>query len=128
MRFDSISQLNAADERWYSPTLQRWVTMDPTGFGGGDVNLYRFVGNEPTDETDPSGLQPPKDPSYKPHPPSRKQIEDWTNPNVIVTQITLENTLVIGKQFSGNCLNYVLGLPSGSQDTPIPGKNKAKKG
>lgn len=27
------------------------------GFAAGDQNLYRFVGNEPTDDTDPSGLQ-----------------------------------------------------------------------
>ena len=29
---------------------------DPLGFDAGDDNLYRFVGNDPTDETDPSGL------------------------------------------------------------------------
>jgi hypothetical protein len=27
----------------------------PLGFKGGDTNLYRFVGNDPTNETDPSG-------------------------------------------------------------------------
>lgn len=28
------------------------------GFQAGDVNLYRFVGNDPTNATDPSGLDP----------------------------------------------------------------------
>ena len=32
------------------------MSQDPSGFGGGDSNLYRYVGNSPTDATDPSGL------------------------------------------------------------------------
>ncbi len=54
--FDSIAGMNEADWRWYSPTLQRWVTMDPDRYPAGDVNLYRFVGNNPTYGTDPTGL------------------------------------------------------------------------
>jgi RHS repeat-associated protein len=56
MRYDSISGLNEADARWYSPTLGRWVTMDPIRYSAGDVDLYRFVGNDPTGATDPSGF------------------------------------------------------------------------
>jgi len=33
----------------------RWMTQDPIGFKGGDVNLYRYVANRPTVLTDPSG-------------------------------------------------------------------------
>jgi uncharacterized protein RhaS with RHS repeats len=40
----------------YSPNLGRWLTQDPIGYEGGDANLYRFVGNSPTNFTDPSGL------------------------------------------------------------------------
>jgi len=29
---------------------------DPLGFAGGDTNLYRYVHNDPTDRTDPTGL------------------------------------------------------------------------
>ena len=32
---------------------------DPIGFAGGDVNLSRYVGNGPTNWTDPSGLRAP---------------------------------------------------------------------
>jgi RHS repeat-associated protein len=42
--------------RWYDAATGRWVNEDPSGFGGGDQNLYRYVGNNPTDGTDPSGL------------------------------------------------------------------------
>jgi hypothetical protein len=35
----------------------RFVELGPVGFDAGDGNLYRFVGNEPTNATDPSGLE-----------------------------------------------------------------------
>lgn len=42
----------------YDPTIGRWISEDPIGFTAGDPNLYRYVGNSPTNFTDPSGLQP----------------------------------------------------------------------
>jgi uncharacterized protein RhaS with RHS repeats len=39
----------------YSPSLGRWMQMDPLGYAAGDSNLYRFVHNGPTNATDPSG-------------------------------------------------------------------------
>jgi RHS repeat-associated protein len=42
--------------RWYDPATGRWVSEDPSGFGGGDQNLYRYCGNGPTDAVDPTGL------------------------------------------------------------------------
>lgn len=41
----------------FSPTLGRFITTDPSGFNAEDVNLYRFVSNDPTNHTDPAGLQ-----------------------------------------------------------------------
>lgn len=41
----------------YDPTIGRWMQEDPIDFEGGDLNLYRYVGNGPTNATDPSGLQ-----------------------------------------------------------------------
>jgi RHS repeat-associated protein len=58
MRFDAVSGLSEADRRWYSPTQQRWISLDPERFRAGDVDLYRFVGNDPAAATDPTGLQP----------------------------------------------------------------------
>ncbi len=43
--------------RWYDPKVGRWISEDPIGFAAGDSNLYRYVGNSPTNATDPNGLQ-----------------------------------------------------------------------
>jgi RHS repeat-associated protein len=41
--------------RYYSPTLQRFISEDPIGFAGGDLNLYAYVSNSPCNATDPTG-------------------------------------------------------------------------
>lgn len=42
--------------RYYSPQQQRFISQDPIEFGGGDANLYAYVGNDPVSYVDPSGL------------------------------------------------------------------------
>jgi len=39
----------------FSPALGRFTTSDPIGFSGGDINLYRYVGNKSVSLIDPSG-------------------------------------------------------------------------
>ena len=41
--------------RFYSPGLQRFISQDPIGFAGGDINEYSYVFNSPLNFTDPSG-------------------------------------------------------------------------
>ncbi|HEU0217900.1 MAG TPA: RHS repeat-associated core domain-containing protein [Stellaceae bacterium] len=41
--------------RVYSPTWGRFLQPDPLGYAGGS-NLYAYVGNDPLNRTDPSGL------------------------------------------------------------------------
>ena len=40
--------------RWFDPSVGTWLSEDPAA---ADENLYRYAGNGPTDETDPSGLR-----------------------------------------------------------------------
>jgi hypothetical protein len=40
----------------YDPGIGRWLSEDPIGFEACDANLYRYVGNDPTNRTDPSGM------------------------------------------------------------------------
>jgi uncharacterized protein RhaS with RHS repeats len=39
----------------YNPLLGRWMEEDPLGFEAGDINLYRYVSNDPTSMVDPMG-------------------------------------------------------------------------
>ena len=41
--------------RWYDPHLGRWITKDPIGQAGG-ANVYAYVGGDPINAVDPSGL------------------------------------------------------------------------
>ncbi len=41
------------------PLSARVISQDPLGFDGGDTNLYRYVRNNPTNQTDPEGLAAP---------------------------------------------------------------------
>ena len=41
--------------RYYHPAFQRFISKDPLEFGGGDINLYVYVGNNPATFVDPLG-------------------------------------------------------------------------
>jgi len=41
--------------RYYSPDLGRFISRDPIDIAD-DVNLYAYVGNNPVNFSDPSGL------------------------------------------------------------------------
>jgi len=50
--------LYAYRARFFSPVLHRFISEDPIGFEGGDINLYAYVLNAPTMLRDPSGQVP----------------------------------------------------------------------
>ncbi len=63
--------------RFYDPQLGRFISEDPIGFRGGDVNLYVYVKNQPLGSIDPAGTEIltarqyeiPMLPPLPPHPP-----------------------------------------------------------
>ena len=57
MEHDTVTGLNLAVYREENPATGRWTGQDPLGFGAGDANLYRYVGNGPMNNIDTSGTQ-----------------------------------------------------------------------
>jgi RHS repeat-associated protein len=56
-RWDATSGLYGFRMREYSPTLGRWVSMDPIGYRGGR-NLYKAYSSAPVVLVDPQGTDP----------------------------------------------------------------------
>ena len=54
--YDPETRLVRFGARDYDPAVGRWTARDPIGFGGGDVNLYAYVGGDPVNRTDANGL------------------------------------------------------------------------
>jgi RHS repeat-associated protein len=54
--FDNFSGLQYSRTRWYDGNLGRFISEDPIGFRGGDVNLYGYVWNNSQSLVDPTGL------------------------------------------------------------------------
>jgi hypothetical protein len=42
--------------RYYHPVLQRFISEDPIEFEGGEINLFSYVANSPTNFSDALGL------------------------------------------------------------------------
>lgn len=53
--FDSDTGLYYYRARWYDPQVGRFISEDPIGLAGG-INQFAYVGNNPQNAKDPSGL------------------------------------------------------------------------
>jgi RHS repeat-associated protein len=53
---DKEAGLYNYNARWYDPAMGRFISEDPSGFDADDPNLYRYVGNDPINHADPTGL------------------------------------------------------------------------
>ncbi len=54
-RYDAETQNYYVRNRYYLPTLGRWLTRDPIGYQGG-INLYEYVQSSPVGNVDAEGL------------------------------------------------------------------------
>jgi RHS repeat-associated protein len=54
--YDPDTELVRFGMRDYDPSVGRWTSQDPILFDGGQENLFAYVGNDPVNHTDPSGL------------------------------------------------------------------------
>ena len=95
--YDSLTGLTYYRERWYDSSIGRFISEDPIGLRGGDVNLFGYVWNSPNRFRDPTGLFPFKLPAgpgpngsnlpqgWQPMPehydPTNPGLERWVSPN-----------------------------------------------
>jgi RHS repeat-associated protein len=56
--YENEAKLYNMRSRWYRPDIGRFLSPDPIGFASGDLNLYRYVFNDPLTYTDPYGENP----------------------------------------------------------------------
>jgi RHS repeat-associated protein len=56
--FDNETGLHYNYHRYYDPKIGRYLTPDPIGFLGGDLNLFVYAGLNPINWMDPDGLAP----------------------------------------------------------------------
>jgi RHS repeat-associated protein len=54
--FDNFTGLQYSRARFYDANLGRFISEDPIGFRGGDINIYGYVKNRPLRRKDPKGL------------------------------------------------------------------------
>lgn len=64
--FDQETGLYFYRARYFDQNLGRFISGDPVGFRGQDINLYRYVKNQPSGFVDPSGYVS-IDPNFNPN-------------------------------------------------------------
>ncbi|MFO0696846.1 MAG: RHS repeat-associated core domain-containing protein [Polyangiales bacterium] len=55
--YDRDTGLTRFGARDYDAEIGRWTAKDPIGFEGGDSNVYAYVGGDPVNDIDPTGLK-----------------------------------------------------------------------
>ena len=81
-QFDLELDLYYCRNRYYDPTLGRWLNQDPAK--ADKLNAYRYCGNNPVTKNDPSGLASPYDVPLPPDYPVPKPVHVDQRDNSIV--------------------------------------------
>ncbi|HEX8432620.1 MAG TPA: RHS repeat-associated core domain-containing protein, partial [Longimicrobium sp.] len=115
--YDEDTGLYNYRARWYDPHLGRFMSEDPIGLAGG-INPHAYVGNDPVNYSDPSGLGP--------CPEGTPVTVDHDNETC--REFTLDPVTVVGRPRGGIVLwggayTYYVGLvDAGASDAFLAGE------
>jgi len=77
--WDATAGLDYYHARWYDASTGQFISQDPTTFAAGDPNLYRYVGNSPTNAMDPTGTDSTDSAATRCHPTPRGHLGNLDN-------------------------------------------------
>jgi hypothetical protein len=101
----------------------RWLPQDPLGFEAGDYNLYRYVGNNATNATDPSGEVAPPPRHEIPAQVYAGLLLAWRHSSVPQDQVILATaSQATGLMACGNALLGLAGVPLLAR--PLPARRE----
>ena len=136
---DTETGLMLYRNRFYHPTLGRFVTRDPIGYNSNGINLYQYCANDSINSIDLLGLidgrsrilesflrrlrrgrrryppisPTPLPPKYEPPPPPKYDPNFWNDPLI---------------QDSNNCYSYACDSPTQPDGSPRPPRTKPQPG
>jgi RHS repeat-associated protein len=96
-----IAQIGLYDyrNRAYSPGLGRFLQTDPIRFDAGDINIYRYCGNDPGNGRDPMGLCPV--------PWSKDQLDQLENTLNSIGQAVSNSVSSLGNAVANTSLDVI---------------------
>ena len=93
--YDVETGLSYNYHRDYDPATGRYVESDPIGLYGGSYSTYAYVGDDPANSYDPSGLASPGRTAPSPLPPGPLDFpanpQPWSGDVAIALQNAIEN-------------------------------------